>query len=63
MSKGNKDLNEIDFQFLMWLQCDKGIDTTKKYNALSMEEYISLRMEFLELLSDSTVINLGGSEK
>lgn len=63
MPKSNKDLNELEFQFLMWLQCDRGIDTVEKYEALSKEEYVKLKMEFLEFLSDSTVIDLRGSEK
>lgn len=63
MSESNENLSEIEFQFFMWLQCDKGIDTTKKYDALSIEEYMKLKMEFLEFLSNSTVIDLRGSEK
>lgn len=60
MSEDNEDVNKIELQFLIWLQYSKGIYNMEKYDELSMEDYIRLKMEFLELLSDSAVIDLGG---
>lgn len=52
----NNKRERLEFEFLMWLQCDAGIDTVEKYEALSEQEYLELRKQFLEWFSRAVVI-------
>lgn len=41
--------------FENWLQCNAGIDTVEKYEALSDKEYLELKKQFLEWFSKTRV--------
>lgn len=63
MSDIEKEISRMDFEFMMWLQCDAGIDTLEKYEALSEKEYLELKKEFLKWFGTATAIKVGGSNE
>lgn len=56
----NKKLDQLEFQFLMWLQIDGDVNTVEKYEELTQEEYQELRKKFFKWYVNSTGINAGG---
>lgn len=54
----NDEQEKLEFEFLMWLQCDAGIDTVEKYEALTDKEYLELKKQFLEWFSKAKVMKI-----
>lgn len=54
----NDEQEKLEFEFLMWLQCDAGIDTVEKYEALTDKEYLEFKKQFLEWFSKAKVIKI-----